>query len=204
METTKRFPQDLEISHRTRDSHIPTSHSLSLTKKKKKKKKKNERRCDPSSHQPAAGQVAASATSRTGKNNCRQPAKVIDVDQPASGRRPESGRSARYDDAPDGIRVRHRGRQFGEGVDGGKRFGPDPRRTSQANRGSVPSDKCFGINGEPGRNRTFNPQIKRCPRRASTGLHGVAGRQFSRKSARHGIRSYTLDNQNSGQNSGQE
>src|SRR5262245_42908369 len=80
METTKRFPQDLEISHRTRDSHIPTSHSLSLTKKKKKKKK-NERRCDPSSHQPAAGQVAASATSRTGKNNCRQPAKVIDVDQ---------------------------------------------------------------------------------------------------------------------------
>src|SRR5262245_26295740 len=84
METTKRFPQDLEISHRTRDSHIPTSHSLSLTKKKKKKKKKNERRCDPSSHQPAAGQVAASATSRTGKNNCRQPAKVIDVDQPSA------------------------------------------------------------------------------------------------------------------------
>jgi hypothetical protein len=48
--------RDLEISHRTRDSHISTSRSLfCLRREKREEHTQNERRCDPSLHQPAAG-----------------------------------------------------------------------------------------------------------------------------------------------------
>ena len=45
--------------------------------------------------------------------------------------------------------------------------------------------------------------MTRCLRGPSTGIHGVAWSRFSRGIGRHGIRTYTLDDQNSGQNSGQ-
>src|SRR3990170_5642737 len=76
------FHRDLEISHRTRDSHIPTADPLLLRKEKTKNDDESEQEVIRSTGRRIG---ASSATFRTGKNNCRQPAKVVDVDHsPAS------------------------------------------------------------------------------------------------------------------------
>ena len=66
------------------EREIPTFPQPITSSMKENKNGKNDG-CDPSSHQPAAGKVASSATFGTGKNNCRQPAKVVDVDQDNAG-----------------------------------------------------------------------------------------------------------------------
>jgi hypothetical protein len=72
------FHRDLEISHRTRDSHIPTSHPHPSDGREK-----GHRDGESDLVLTSIGRriVAASATLRTGKNTCRQTAKVVDVDQ---------------------------------------------------------------------------------------------------------------------------
>src|SRR5687767_5678168 len=79
METQNGFHSDLEISHRTRDSHIPTTHPHPSHGREK-----GHRAGDSDLVLTSIGRriVAASATFRTGKNGCRQTAKVVDVDQP--------------------------------------------------------------------------------------------------------------------------
>ena len=81
------FHRNLQISHTTRDSHIPTAVHVLLLERKKERR-------TPIANTTAATRrhfnhrrrsVAASATFRTGKNRCRQPAKVLDVDHRALG-----------------------------------------------------------------------------------------------------------------------
>jgi hypothetical protein len=74
------FHRDLEISHRTRDSHIPTSHPHPSDGREK-----GHRDGESDLVLTSIGRriVAASATLRTGKNTCRQTAKVVDVDHGA-------------------------------------------------------------------------------------------------------------------------
>ena len=69
---------DLEISPRTRDSHIPTADPSRRTKHEMLRAEQRWRPVVTSS--TGRRRVASSATTWTGKNNCRQPAKVVDID----------------------------------------------------------------------------------------------------------------------------
>ncbi|MEP7306350.1 MAG: PQQ-dependent sugar dehydrogenase [Acidobacteriota bacterium] len=63
--------------------------------------------------------------------------------------------------------------------------------------------KSFEISGEPGGNRTHNPQIKRNRRGVSAGCQGVAPRHFPQECQRSDTHSHTMDSPNCGQNCGQ-
>jgi hypothetical protein len=83
MESKKRFPQ--RLGNLPENARFPHSHKplffFFLSQQEEKNKEHQERRQQrPAVRSTGRRRVASSATFRTGKNNCRQPAKVVDVD----------------------------------------------------------------------------------------------------------------------------
>jgi hypothetical protein len=80
VESKKRFPQGL--GNLAQNARFPHFHSRFFSRDKEAREEQDTKNdgSDPSSDQPAAGSRIL-GQSGTGKNNCRQPAKVVDVDQ---------------------------------------------------------------------------------------------------------------------------